>query len=232
MPTVYMAQSTLEREKLKFEKCCHCGMEYVYPMYRKAQSLSFSVIPFFGGGMAADRAESQSYNRLQKLHEKSFDPVRCPGCEGFQPKAIAQLRVRRAIRTLQIGLLVIVVCGLATLLAGMEGAMIGYVVLAIGVLSAVAAAGWWVMFDPSTGKNYLCGVSPKFSENVLTLEAHEAMVEARLEARAQEEEVAQERRAATMLERQKREEAAQVRKRAEMESMAQRAKRSISDSSD
>lgn len=228
--------ATLEAETLKHETCVHCGMRYLYPLSRRAHGIGSSYFPFLNliASMdAEEKANEHAYQRLKQKHANSFDPVRCPGCQGYQPQAIRELKRKRAWITLKVGL-VATICTAPILgiiaqfaVSWLSAEVIWCVVLAELVLTVALAAGWWPLFNPGVGKTYLWGISPVLDDNVLTLEAHQAMVDARHEVRAQEELQAEERRAKTMAAQFQREANAAAKKQRQMQEMAERAKRDI-----
>lgn len=222
---VKAAHRTFDVEKLRHEQCVYCGMQYLYPMRRRATGVGFSVMPIFGRAVAQERADQDAYDKLARLHATSSDPVRCPSCHGYQPNAIKRLRWQRTGVTLLIGAVAALVAFMVTLSVSAEHApsALGAVFLS----AALLAPGWWFLFDPNNGKFYLYGISSKLSDEVISLEAHLLMVEARQQERLQAEAAGVERRQETEAARADIEAKAAAKKAAQMREMAERAKRDI-----
>ncbi|MEZ5990946.1 MAG: hypothetical protein R3E76_01140 [Planctomycetota bacterium] len=228
--SVKFVTASSEASRTIHESCTHCGTAYVYTATRKGRGVAAYILSRASG---MERAEERAYNHTERLLDNAADPVRCPACQGFDPLAIRQFRFNRTRQTLGYGLVGVslalllsaIVCAVwmptsaMTVLSAVDAAGVGIV--------AVAAIGWWVVFDPAKGRNFLRGVDPEMLDGAILLEAHNLMIDARREVHEIELEEAPKRRERDEARRTELRRAAESRKQAEMQKMAERAKRSI-----
>ncbi|MCA8911023.1 MAG: hypothetical protein KDB82_04925 [Planctomycetes bacterium] len=232
IPIGQTSTATVEASGTKHEQCIWCNTHYVYEFKRQASGSGTSLM-FLDNAGAESRAEDRAYQQLEKAMAKAVEPVRCPNCRRFQPKAISSVKLKRGLSTIFGGLAIAFVAWIATIFimsdAKWEARMTTSATLAIvlAVLAILLGLGWWVLFNPNEGRNYLKGIKPELADSAMSLEAYEAMLEGEEEAeRAYEQEVQQRRQNYEARQAELREKA-KGRKQAEMQKMADRAKRNL-----
>ncbi|MEZ5990947.1 MAG: hypothetical protein R3E76_01145 [Planctomycetota bacterium] len=232
IPIGQTSTATVEATGLKHEQCIWCRTEYVYEFTRQAAGRGSSLL-FLDNAGAEMRAHQSAEKALQKEMAKAVEPVRCPGCGKMQPKALSNVRLKRGLSTIFGGLAIAFVAWIATIFIMTDStfdARLSTASTIAGLLAFVAVllgVGWWVLFDPNRGRNYLKGIDPKIADSALTVEAFEALIEAEEESERMRQDEQEQRRMNYEERQTELRQAAESRKQAEMQKMAERAKRSI-----
>lgn len=88
--------ATASGQRWKPVRCVHCKLEWAYLVERQGGGAGAAPL-FVGSDEAKKQASEQAQSNLVRALDAALEPVRCPGCQKYQPAMVELLKDSRAM---------------------------------------------------------------------------------------------------------------------------------------